>query len=415
MSILQSALHVALVTRTLTFDLSGRIQRYGFMVEENPVPFLKFVILTIAQAAVALAVLLVMMLLGVRHWSYELFLKSHFLLGVFVAIAAWLHLRNKFGFGGICLLAAVGSFLLSSTIHIIFQLFRNVTADKRLAIANLKKVKDAVELTFRPPRPWKVHAGQYIYIRAPAARTFSFAESHPFSIAWWEAGPDGRATSISVLAKVESGFTRTLEQCEQKRLRVLLDGPYGQQKDTETYDSIVLVATGIGIASQLSYAKGIIERQVSTQGQVKDQFTGPQKKRISLIWELEEEYHEDWISDWMDTLLNEDSKTLALNYSLYILNKLDPAHREGQNIHIGRRGAAFYGKPDLSEILKKEIQICPGRLLLTVAADPETRDKVRGIVLRSNGRVDFHESDHQPGQRKDSFWAPKKSHHVGVA
>ncbi|KAB8256797.1 hypothetical protein BDV32DRAFT_152950 [Aspergillus pseudonomiae] len=284
---------------------------------------------------------------------------------------------------------------------------------KSLAVADLKKTKDAIELTFEPPRPWNVRPGQYVYMRAPAVRLFSFAESHPFSVIWWRNGPDGKAVSVSVLAKVESGFTKALNDSSHKRLRVLLDGPYGRHKDTEPYDSVLLIATGVGIAAQLPYARELVQRQLDTQ-EDKDH-VHKRKQRISLIWQLDEEYHEDWVCDWMDQLLEEDSKSLALHYSLYILHKSSGAHQEGENIHYGRRGAAFYGKPDFNRILKKELQLCYGKLLLSVAADPETRDELRKITIASDAPIELYEPDYQPHTRRGGFWAPKrKVQHIGA-
>ncbi|KAE8156468.1 hypothetical protein BDV40DRAFT_306037 [Aspergillus tamarii] len=396
MATLQSILHVVLSLREVAFSLADRIQRYGFM------------------AAIALAVMLAATVIRFHHWSYELSSKAHSTLGVFVAVAAWLHLKRRFGYGGVCLITAVGSFLLSSIVHLFLQLFRNTMTGKSLAVADVKKVKDAIELTFEPPRPWKVRSGQYVYIRAPAVRLLSFAESHPFSIVWWKNGPDEKAVSVSVLAKVESGFTKALNDSSHKRLRVLLDGPYGRHKDTEPYDSIVLVATGAGIAAQLPYARELVQHQLDAQKD-KSGYTHKRKQRVSLIWQLDEEYHEDWVCDWMDQLLEEDSKSLALHYSLYILHKSNSACQEGENIHYGRRGAAFYGKPDFHRILEKELQLCYGKLLLSVAADSETRDKLRRIIITSGAPIDLYEPDYQPHRRRGGFWAPKrKVQHIGA-
>jgi 2-polyprenylphenol hydroxylase and related flavodoxin oxidoreductases len=228
------------------------------------------------------------MLPWIRQWFYELFLTSHLILSVFVVIAIWLHLRRRLGFDGICLVISFGLFVLNSIIYMLRQIFRNIVIGQPLAIADLIKHKDAVEITFRPPRPWKVHAGQYVYVRAPGVRPFSFAESHPYSIIWWESGPDEKAVSISVLAKVESGFTRALYVSPHTRLRVLIDGPYGEHKDTEAYDSILMIAAGIGIAAQLSYVKELVGR-LRTQSHMTNTGVHTHHKRISLVWQLEEE------------------------------------------------------------------------------------------------------------------------------
>jgi predicted ferric reductase len=213
-------------------------------------------------------------------------LKGHAILSILIIVWTWLHLRRRRGFEAFSLIGGLAAFLLNSVVHIIYQIFRNSAAGQSLALADVVKHQDAVELTFRPSRPWKVREGQYIYVRAPGIRSLSFAESHPFLIAWWEAGPDGKAVSISLLAQVRSGFTRALSGTPHSRVRILVDGPYGEHYDTNGYSSIIIVATGIGIAAQLSYVKTFVESAL--QGEHKTSSVH-NNRRMTLIWQMEEE------------------------------------------------------------------------------------------------------------------------------
>ncbi|KAI9037210.1 FAD-binding domain protein [Aspergillus affinis] len=362
-------------------------------------------------AGVAILILSLTVLPWMRRWCYELFTKLHCLLSLFVVVTAWLHLKQRFGFDGICLIISVGLFLLNSVICVLCQTFRNVVAGQQFAVSDVIKHKDAVELTFRPPRPWRARAGQYVYITAPGLRPLSFAESHPFTVIWWECDPDGKVINISLLAKAETGFSRALYTSPYSRLRILIDGPYGESLNIQGYTSVVAVATGIGIAGQLPYVKEFVERRLP-------QTTGRQashNKRILLIWRLQEEYHEDWIVEWMDKLLDEDEKSMALSYSLYIMNKSQKEYQEGEKVRISRRGTVFYGKPDLEGIIHRELAMSNGRMLLTVSADPDTRDEIRRYVIDSDG-IDLHEADYQPHGEKGGFWALQKPvNHFGIA
>lgn len=158
---------------------------------------------------------------------------------------------------------------------------------------------------------------------------------------------------MSVLAKVESGFTRSLSTSRYNVVCILIDGPYGGSIDTKPYTRVAMMATGAGIAVQLPYVKELLEFQQSVKGTGEKGEHDTCKQRISLIWQLDEECklsssctedkltllgHEDWICDWIDQLFDEDLKTLvrnlkllnaiqallnlaqALHYSLYILN-----------------------------------------------------------------------------------------------
>jgi hypothetical protein len=225
----------------------------------------------------------------IRQEFHELAIKGHFALGILVAAMLWLHLPAQMGFNSICLIVGAGLFTANSGLHAGLSIFRNLAAGQPLALADVVKHDGAVELNIRLPRPWKVRAGQYVHVRAPGVRFWSFAESHPFNIIWWEDGPDGKAVVISLLAKTESGFSRALSETRHKQLRVLIDGPYGECPDLNSYSSVVMIARNIGIAAHLPYVKELLHRQVEEQ----KLNAGPQlsqgPERISLIWELEEE------------------------------------------------------------------------------------------------------------------------------
>ncbi|KAF3394444.1 Ferric/cupric reductase transmembrane component 7 [Penicillium rolfsii] len=266
MATFQSILHVILAVRMISFDLNNRHQRNGLI------------------ATIALSSLTLMILPAIRRRLYELFLKSHFALGTLGIVMVWMHLNDRLNLNGKLLIASLGAYLVSFSYNLAQQIYRNTMAGKFFTVADITRTKDAVELTFRPRRPWKVYAGQYVYLKAPGVRLLSFAESHPFNIIWWENGPDGKGEVISILAKVQSGFTKDLFSCPCNHLRVIIDGPYGEKKETEPYDGVVMICTGIGIAAQLPYAREMILRQKPN-----DHDHPHRKQRVSIIWMMEKE------------------------------------------------------------------------------------------------------------------------------
>lgn len=104
-------------------------------------------------------------------------------------------------------------------------------------------------------------------------------------MAWWENGPDGKAISISALAKIESGFTRSLATCHYNEVHVLIDSPYDDSINTDPYAGVTMIATGTGISAQMSYVKELLELQQI----IRDTKESAHQQQISLIWELEEE------------------------------------------------------------------------------------------------------------------------------
>jgi predicted ferric reductase len=232
------------------------------------------------QAIVSIGALSLIVLPWIRRWAYEICIKFHFAFGVCAVVTIWLHLKHRYQIDGLLVIASVGVLVTTTILHFVRLLFRNIKSGRSFPIADIEKLEGAIKLTFNPPRPWKVKAGEFIYVRIPGVRLLSFAESHPYNIAWWEQDEsDEKASSISILAKIESGMTRDLFASSSKSFRVLVDGPYGKCLDTDRCDSIVFIATDIGITAQLPYVKELVQRQSGHY----------RKKRISLIWELEQE------------------------------------------------------------------------------------------------------------------------------
>lgn len=189
-----------------------------------------------------------------------------------------LYLRNRFYLDGYLLIRSIGLFFTTILIRIAYQIYRN---QRGLAIAEkTKKLEGVVILSFSPTRPQKIRVGQYLYLRIPTIRPFSFAESYPINILQQEESNTDRKTNhITVLTKVETGFTRQLDSYQYNSLRIILDGLYGKPKDTDYYNSFVFITTGIGISAQLAYLKELIIGR--------DQ--GQRLRRVCLIQQVDEE------------------------------------------------------------------------------------------------------------------------------
>ena len=87
---------------------------------------------------------------------------------------------------------------------------------------------------------------------------------------------------MSVLAKVDSGFTKSLSTSGYDEVRILVDGPYGGNINAKPYAGVTMMATGEGIAAQLPYVKELLEFQRSTKD-------AGGRRKISLIWQLDQE------------------------------------------------------------------------------------------------------------------------------
>lgn len=100
-------------------------------------------------------------------------------------------------------------------------------------------------------------------------------------ITWWDQDVNGKGTNIYLLVQPAFGFTQKLMQhAGACALKTWVDGPYGQTMEIGDYGSVVMFASGIGIAAQVPYIKellrGFKEYRVRT-------------KSILLVWQLDKE------------------------------------------------------------------------------------------------------------------------------
>lgn len=125
-----------------------------------------------------------------------------------------------------------------------------------------------VELKIHLARPMSVRCGQFIYVWIPGLSLFSFMQQHPFSIAWWDCDPGStdpnRAVALSVVIRAQQGITAKLARVAHSQggphLLTAVDGPYGNAIDTSNYGTLVLIASGIGVAAVMSIVKNAVEQ-----------------------------------------------------------------------------------------------------------------------------------------------------------
>lgn len=156
--------------------------------------------------------------------------------------------------------------------------FRNFSRGKWLASAEISEVPQATKIDIKVPRPWKIKAGQYIYLTIPAAGFTSAIQSHPFMIAWWVRNGDG--LTISLLVKTRRGFTTQLSGLAKRPLTAFIDGPYGIEHKLGEFGTVIMFATGIGIAAHMPYIKDLVSGYNSCEVRT---------HRILLVWQLEME------------------------------------------------------------------------------------------------------------------------------
>lgn len=138
---------------------------------------------------------------------------------------------------------------------------------------------------------WEVKAGHYVNVWIPSVSPLASFQSHPFTIAAWNEGP---TTQLDFLIQPRDGFTRALFECadeyqmetEQSSIEensstanrafgfakrncdipdgsdyrlALITGPHGLSVDAGSYGTVLIVASGFGIAAGLPILKELVQ------------------------------------------------------------------------------------------------------------------------------------------------------------
>ncbi|KAM0269044.1 hypothetical protein ACHAQH_009849, partial [Verticillium albo-atrum] len=255
----------------------------------------------------------------IRRRAYEMFAATHSTLAVCAVVFIYLHIPSSHVLESPkrYLVAVAGCLGLTWIVRLGLVLYRNVQFGSPSTQAAIRPItfaleessiplEDAVHIHIRLSRPWNVRAGQYVYLTVPGAGGASVAQSHPFYIAWWYRADDD--FYIVLIAQRRTGFTERVFHMKDTRhnsgtrggARALIDGPYGNEMNLDSYENVLLFATGIGIAGQLSHIAQLL----------KDYYDlGAKTKRVTLFWQVDSEIQLGWVADRMKQLRELDEKS----------------------------------------------------------------------------------------------------------
>ncbi|PGH19274.1 hypothetical protein AJ80_04027 [Polytolypa hystricis UAMH7299] len=385
MVFIQSLIHTATVIHRATFSPAEPQQFYGSLG--------------------GLTLLLLCVSLIIQRRYYEIFLKAHLACTIFLIYSLWRHVQLRGRFVRLCVATSAALFMATFTLRVARALFRNLAFGKFFCRLTLNSQQgsnpgDAFEVKITLPRPWKVKAGEWIKLSVPHVGLFYLFQTHRFVVVWSEDGSGSNASSISLLIKPRSGFTRRiLDRIQpQTECRAWIDGPYGPSRigrfGTRTvgdYGHVVMFATDIGIAVQIPYIRetltGIKECRVRTRS-------------ITLVWQMDRSNALDEVRQWLQDLVAED-KSYNLQLLVYDASRAsslkDPL-RFGEHDLI----QVYGGEVNWQEQLENEISNRKGRLLVMVSAQRHVREKIRDFVQENVYRdVELLDLEFQP-------WASRK-------
>lgn len=249
------------------------------------------------QGACSLGCLLLLCLPIFRRPSYEVFLRLHQALAVLCLFSIWCHLKPGAVFPRLSISILVITFAMMLLLQLAHLVYHNKAMGAGLSRAYITCDGDTVKVRLRLSRRIKVDPGQYIGLWIPALGFRSSLQSHPFVVTSWS---QGQQQYLDLLIEPRKGWTRTLLDVgrantktlgEQKRggtregaivldgmpsYLALFTGPHGRAAPVSECETVVMIASGYGIASQLPYLKQLLYGYNACQ---------TRNRRIHLIWQ----------------------------------------------------------------------------------------------------------------------------------
>jgi hypothetical protein len=270
----------------------------------------------------------------VQRYFYEIFLKLHLALAVAVVAGVWVHVwsRKPSAPQTIYMITAICVWTFTNLVRLAYILYRNVKyarprtetmalgdnpilseklaprRTRRVLVTNRAKViamPGGVQIHVKLIQPWRFGAGQTVYLCLPQVSHSAFFQSHPFVLSWWYKSVKGDDIAVFII-RPRRGFTRIVEDiapkplkdwmtlarsakglklesydtAKSKELRAIIEGPYGNELNLKSFDTVLLFASGIRIAAQLPCVRQLLQQHYSWVAKT---------RRIALFWEMESE------------------------------------------------------------------------------------------------------------------------------
>ena len=140
-----------------------------------------------------------------------------------------------------------------------------------------------IKVTVIVPSRLQIKPGQYINLWILSISFWSFLQSYPFVIASYS---EGEQTTLELLIGPQRGLTSKFLRnsinssgSASADLRLaLFSGPYGLSAPLAEFETVLLMASGLGIVAQLPYLRSLIRSYNDFQVRT---------RRIHLVWQLD--------------------------------------------------------------------------------------------------------------------------------
>ncbi len=277
----------------------------------------------------------------IRRWSYEIFVLQHVVVVAGFAAAVYLHIPDDLRVWvwipiGFAISDRVGRFL--SVCYINLAWFHGKTDESGFWACRASFEPVGSEMTRiiikNPPIKWS--PGQHVLL---SCHSIAPLQSHPFTIA--SIPQDGR---MEFLVKSKSGGTKRYFSHATKRGKlplvkddmnkaqitpIAIEGPYGGLRPLRQFDSVVLIAGGIGSTFTMPLLRDLVRSwKMGSQKKVKPRiFTTPvgaATRAIRFVWVVKSRQQLEWFAAQLTSTTEEveqlksEGHEVRLDISVYV-------------------------------------------------------------------------------------------------
>ncbi|KAI5954163.1 hypothetical protein CANMA_005002 [Candida margitis] len=259
---------------------------YGLYIRIRGVEIKPYIYYGVAATYAGIAILIQGLLVLRRKW-YEAFLLIHILLAAVFIFGAWIHVEQLY---------CVWFYYVSAMIWAFDRLIRVC----RLWSFGFPEAKvylladETLKIVVPKPHGWEAVPGGHAFIHF--LRPSCFWQSHPFT---YTATDD----EIMLFIKVKKGVTQSMSNYlithkdKYTKVRVAIEGSYGEQTPAGKYNTSVFIAGGNGIPGIYAEAMELLNRG--------------SKQRVKLIWVVREFSSLFWFYDELLQLRGKDIETIV--------------------------------------------------------------------------------------------------------
>lgn len=209
---------------------------------------------------------------------FEIALRLHQALAGALIYALWVHIpTDNTQIEHTYYYVVIGTLGATSVIYVLVTVWRSGLFHG-FAHATLVQVAAGAMVELEASRTLQVKPGQYINLWIPTLGLFSIFQSHPFFVTSFS--PE-KTKNLELLVVPQPGLTKKYyKHANSRRRMAFFTGPFGQSAPLSDYETVIMIATGSGIAAQIPYMFQLIQ----------DHEDGRRVGRTRIVWEAGRKY-----------------------------------------------------------------------------------------------------------------------------